>query len=115
MGASVDLRRPAVPARARLALMKSRRSRCMSVVLRSSRLPAAGRLEIWMAFQVTRRISKARANAINEAHIDDLFVFDVALENIGAANDRARRRPGLAADHAVPAPQLVRKRAVARP
>src|SRR5262249_17925153 len=54
-------------------------------------------------------ISKSCANAFDETHVDDLVVLDVRLENIGAANDGARRAPGLSADHAVRAPQFIRK------
>src|SRR5262245_39376713 len=56
--------------------------------------------------------SQACAHAFDEAHVDDLFVLDVALEDAGLAHHRAAGYPGFLADHAVLAPHLVAERAV---
>src|SRR5215471_15976090 len=53
--------------------------------------------------------SKARAHAFDEAHVDDLLIFDVGLEDAGLAYDRAAGGPGFLADHAVLAPHLIAK------
>src|SRR4051794_28871384 len=58
------------------------------------------------------RSSQARAHAFDETHVDDLFVFDVGLEDTRLAHHGAAGRPGFLADHAVLAPQLVLERAV---
>src|SRR6516162_2224451 len=57
---------------------------------------------------------QAGAHALNEAHVDNLFVLDVGFQNAGIAHDGAGRSPGFSVDHPVLAPQLILERAVER-
>jgi len=53
-----------------------------------------------------------RPDGVDKAHVDDLVVLDVALEDAGLAHHSARGGPGLPADGAVAAPHLVLEGAV---
>ncbi len=86
------------------ALRETQRSRAQCWVSRRTRSNLRSKLHH----------SQACARRLHEAHVDDLLVLHVGLEDAGLAHDRAGRGPGLLADHAVLAPHLVGERAVER-